>query len=365
MTTKKIVFIVMCAILAIMIIVAGIAIAKVGALAQSILDPADPTTGSTSASDATQSTTDDPAPTGTIEATDGTDHVHAYTKISSTPATCNEEGQTVYKCSCGDTDIEVIPALSHSYGPGQVIFSCEEGDYTKYECSKCGHIEKRNETEPTGHKLVITQETPATCEEQASTSYKCTNNNCNYTETVFTGTPLGHSFTNKLETVAVTCTTDGYTLYSCTNDGCTAEPKKTDIISAEGHKFIKWEESGSDMKTVCEKSGCDVTVHSSELEITDEWCSEDGSYYVIEVGTKDIRRLYTYDIEDKRSSNEREQNPIDYKQIHQKEGLIIQYTDPALGPQHIALGFTNYKHTIESSTPTAPGDSQGTTSDSD
>ena len=365
MTTKKIVFIVMCAMLAIMIVVSGIVIGKAGALVQGILNPVTPTEDGTTASDTVENTIGDTIASDTQEETEasdttdatiGFDHVHAYEENSSTPAGCNEEGQTVYKCSCGDTTIETTPALGHSYGPGQVINSCEEGSWTEYKCSRCGYIDKRNVTAPTGHNLTVSEQFPATCDAQASTIYKCTNSNCSYTETEFTGAPLGHSFTKKLETVQVTCTTDGYTMYGCANDGCTAEPKKQDIVSAEGHKFIKWVESGKGMKTVCEKSTCNVTIHSSELAVTDEWCSEDGSYYVIEVGTKDIRRLYTYDIEDNRSSSERKKNPLDYSKIDLKKGLIVAYKDASGTPQEVALGFTNYKLTIEAAPPSGTVD---------
>lgn len=369
MPVKKIVFYIMCAILAIMIIISGITIGKASALVQGILNPEVPTeaptssaTGATEETEGTEGSTPPTDPPVSSKPTDGPEetlHQHTYTVHQTSPATCTEEGYTLYKCDCGDIETrDMVDALGHSYGAGQVISSCTEESYTKYTCSRCGHIEKRNITPAAGHKFDIVEEFPATCENDAYTIRKCSNPNCSESETEFlSGTSLGgHDFSVLKEEVEATCTENGYKLFTCANPGCTAEPHK-ETVNATGHKFIKWEESGDGMKTVCEKDGCDAAIHSSELEITDDWSSEDGSYYVIEVGTKDIRRLYTYDIEDKRSDSERTQNPVDYSEIDPKEGLIVKYTS-ALGDQRIPLGFTNDKLIIEAA-PSTPAPTEG------
>ena len=372
MPVKKIVFYIMCAILAITIIISGITIGKASALIQGILNPQSPSevptssaTGTTEDAENSTPPTDTSAPSETTEGSKEPQHQHTYTTYQVSPATCTEEGYTLYKCDCGDIETrDVVDALGHSYGAGQVFSFCvDKQGYTQYICSRCNHIDKRDFTDPTGHKFdIIVEEFPATCEKDAYTVRKCSNPNCNESETeILTGTSFGgHDFSVLKEEVKATCTENGYKLFTCANPGCTAEPHK-EIINATGHKFIQWEESGNGMKTVCEKDGCDVSIHSSELEITDDWSrdSDDGSYryYVIELGTKNIRRLYTYDIEDKRSESERTQNPVDYSEIDLKEGLIVKYAS-ALGDQRIPLGFTNDKLIIEAA-PSAPVPTEG------
>ena len=351
MPVKKIVFYVMCALLAIMIVVSGITIGKAGILVQSILNPAPPVTDTTvSTTEGTEDTTDATDPPETNAPTSGTvdsSHQHSYSVHQTSPATCTEGGYTLYKCSCGDVETrDMVDALGHSYGIGQVIVSCTEDGYTKYECTRCGHIDKRNPTEAAGHKFDIEQQLPATCTDDAAIIRKCSNPNCTETETEFiTGTSLGgHDYSILVKEVAATCTEDGYKVYRCANSGCDSE-NTTDNVQAEGHKFIAWFDSGDGKKTVCEKSSCNVSVHSSELKITDQLRNDDGSYYVIEIGTNDIRRLYTYNIADNRSAEDRTQNPLDYSQIDPKQGLLVTYAASG-GEQQYTLGFCNCTMTI-------------------
>lgn len=351
MSIKKIVFYVMCALLAIMIIVSGITIGKAGILVNSILNPAPPATDSTTEGTEDPADVTDPpetnAPTaGTVDSS----HQHSYVKHQTSPATCTEGGYTLYKCSCGDIETrDVVAALGHSYGVGKVITSCTEESYTKYECSRCAHVDKRDITPAAGHKFDIEEEIPANCTDDAKIIRKCSNPNCTETVTEFiTGTSLGgHKYDIVEKTVAATCTENGYTLYSCSNSGCTAEPIAKDIIEATGHDFIKWFESGSGMKTVCEKSSCSISVHSSELEFIEQWRNDDGSQYVIEVGVgaKNIRRLYTYNITDNRSAADRAQNPLNFSEIDLMQGFVVTYTT-AGGVQRIPFGFDIYERTL-------------------
>ena len=342
MNIKKIVFYVMCALLAIMIIVAGITIGKAGALVGSILNPAPPATDSTvSTTEGTEASTDATDPPETNAPTSGTvdsNHKHSYEEFQSSPATCTEDGYTLYKCGCGDVETrDVVDALGHSYGVGKVITSCTEECYTKYECSRCGHVDKRDVTMGAGHKFDIEEEIPADCENDACIIRKCSNPNCTETETEFiTGTSLGgHNYSILVEEVKATCTSDGHKVYRCSNNGCTAKPKIDDIVQAEGHKFIEWFESGSGMKTVCEKANCNVAVHSSELEITNAYQS-----------ATDLHRIYSYTIIDNRSEADKEANKLSYS-LDPKHGLLVEYLDALGSEQKTALGFKDNSLTIE------------------
>ena len=364
MPVKKIVFYVMSALLAIMIVISGITIGKASALVQGILNPAPPAseptasvTDTTEATDSTDSTkqTDATEPSGSVTPTDGpteTEHQHSYTVYESSPATCIEEGHTLYKCDCGDIETrDVVAALGHSYGAGQVVSSCTEESYTKYECSRCGHVDKRNITPASGHKFDLVEEFPATCTEDAYTVRKCSNPGCSESETEFlSGTSLGgHDYSVLKEEVKPTCTESGYTLYTCANPGCTAEPQKEEI-SPTGHTFGQWQNTANGKQNKCQNEGCNVTITTDQLQITKEYRSEDGSLYVIEVGTginaTDIRRLYTYDIEDNRSKAERDTNKLNYR-FDSASGLVVEYKDGPGKLQTITLGFTNTSTTIE------------------
>jgi hypothetical protein len=86
---------------------------------------------------------------------------------------------------------------------------------------------------------------------------------------------LGHSFTEHIETVNATCTTDGHTIHKCAN--CDEEEKV--VLEATGHNMSDWEVLvpnvseygecvvGTDIKR-CQNEGCkhfetkDVPAHN-------------------------------------------------------------------------------------------------------
>ncbi|MBR5514764.1 MAG: InlB B-repeat-containing protein, partial [Clostridia bacterium] len=73
---------------------------------------------------------------------DGIAHEHSYTAVTQNP-TCTDEGKTVYKCSCGKTYTETIPALGHTWGEWTVTSkptATEEGAKQR-ACTVCGATE--------------------------------------------------------------------------------------------------------------------------------------------------------------------------------------------------------------------------------
>lgn len=80
-------------------------------------------------------------------------HVHSWGSgtVTAQP-TCTEPGVKTYKCSCGETKTEMIPAAGHSWDSGKVTeeATCTGTGVRTYTCSVCG--ETKTETIPAaGH----------------------------------------------------------------------------------------------------------------------------------------------------------------------------------------------------------------------
>ncbi|MBQ9920603.1 MAG: InlB B-repeat-containing protein, partial [Clostridia bacterium] len=70
------------------------------------------------------------------------DHEHEYVAVT-TEATCTEDGVIVYRCICGDSYSEVIPATGHSWGEWRIIKEAtvfEDGEERR-TCDNCGATE--------------------------------------------------------------------------------------------------------------------------------------------------------------------------------------------------------------------------------
>ncbi|MBE6574160.1 MAG: hypothetical protein E7652_07190 [Ruminococcaceae bacterium] len=69
-------------------------------------------------------------------------HVHSYEEIT-TPASCTEDGEIVYTCSCGDSYSEVIPAIGHLFGEWETVIEATattDGEERRV-CDNCGETE--------------------------------------------------------------------------------------------------------------------------------------------------------------------------------------------------------------------------------
>lgn len=124
------------------------------------------------------------------------------------------------------------------------------------KCVDCGAIIPGRELDldPDNHEaLENVAAVAATCKTAGSTAgVKC---KCGYT-TVTVTAPLGHSYTVKQNTVAPTCTEDGYTVYKCVR--CTETVKK-DIVPAKGH-------ADADDDGWCDTCGAELREHKAEKE---------------------------------------------------------------------------------------------------
>ena len=96
----------------------------------------------------------------------GDTHLHSWSVVSETPATCTSPGTKTWRCSaCGDTYTEqTSPPLGHDFGNGRVTreATCtKEGEKT-WTCSRCGAT--KTDTFPAkGHSPVSIPAVAATC----------------------------------------------------------------------------------------------------------------------------------------------------------------------------------------------------------
>ena len=77
-----------------------------------------------------------------VEEDDGTtEHKHSYT-VEKVSATCTDDGSITATCSCGDTTVEVIPALGHAEKklPEKLPTTTTEGCTPGVSCSRCGEV---------------------------------------------------------------------------------------------------------------------------------------------------------------------------------------------------------------------------------
>ena len=114
------------------------------------------------------------------------------------------------------------------------------------------------------HTFTTEIESEATCSTPGTILHSCTE--C--AKTVSESTPaLGHNF-EPTQTVAPTCTKDGYILYTCTREGCNDTKKQT--IASPGHELVN---------NACVK--CDYRVpvvhtHSYQISVVEPTCTEIG-----------------------------------------------------------------------------------------
>ena len=188
--------------------------------------------------------------------------------------TCTSEGYTIYECNevPGLTyKGEYTAKLPHSWDGGVVTKAAtiyEKGVKT-FTCTACG--ETRTEDikvlDKTWHKG---QTVAPTCTEQGYTVYICDQDK-NLTEKRDYTAALGHDYDNGVVTTPATCTTEGVMTYTCTRDGAT----KTETIPALGHK---WDDGKITTAPTCETEG------EKTYKCTNDGCAETKTEAVAALG---------------------------------------------------------------------------------
>lgn len=111
-------------------------------------------------------------------------HTHAYKESVISP-TCNTQGYTLHKCSCGaEYKDNITEALGHTYKQTIVKPTCTQKGYTLYTCEKCGNKYRDNETNALKHSYVGTITKPATTSSTGEKTYKCSVCGDTYTEII-------------------------------------------------------------------------------------------------------------------------------------------------------------------------------------
>ena len=159
-------------------------------------------------------------------------HTHEYTVSIIIEATCTETGKKEYRCSCGDSYIEEIPAIGHTWDNGTETKAptCEEPGKKTFTCTVCAET-KEEDIAANGHTWDDGIETTApTCSDSGIKTYTC----IICSETKEEEVPAtGHSWDNGTSTTA-TCKEPGVTTFTCTK--CLEQ--KTENVAALGHDFV-------------------------------------------------------------------------------------------------------------------------------
>lgn len=71
-------------------------------------------------------------------------HVHSYSSSVTKAASCTSEGIRTYKCACGASYQEKIPAVGHNYWSKVVAPTTTEKGYTLFTCRNCAYSYKTN-----------------------------------------------------------------------------------------------------------------------------------------------------------------------------------------------------------------------------
>lgn len=165
-------------------------------------------------------------------------------------ATYTETGIKTFKCKeCDETRTEEIPSLNKTYHIKNVVApTCTAEGYTIYECNEVpGLTYKGDYKAKLPHAYDAGKVTkPATIYEKGVKTFTCTSCGTTYTEDI----PMVEKTWHKGNTVAPTCTEQGYTVYICDQDSALTE--KRDYTNALGHA---WDAGTVTTAATCTKAG--------------------------------------------------------------------------------------------------------------
>ena len=236
-------------------------------------------------------------------------HTHALVKITGTPATCEDEGvldswkcdgcQKIFldaqatqevlsnealvipainhsneafshrvapRCGIAGADVYVCPdcqrqrevpidPLEHDWNQIELVeATCEHGGYELQKCRHCQSEQKVNETGITDcdeeYVIVVNSD----CDNTGLAKYKC--NDCGAEREIILP-KCEHSY-SAVQTVAPTCTEEGYTLYECST--CESSYKDDLVDSLGGHDFVI--DAQNSTEPTCLENGLTVYVCS-------------------------------------------------------------------------------------------------------
>ena len=158
-------------------------------------------------------------------------HAHSYTATVTKQPTCTAEGVKTFRCSCGDSYTETIPAAGHIFGA--YVYNndaTEAADGTETAaCTICGAKDTRTAAGTKiahVHNYTAAVTKAATCAEEGVKTYTCSCGS-SYTEAV---PVIAHSFGDYIYNDDATTEKDGTRTATCSVCGA------TDTVTAEGTK---------------------------------------------------------------------------------------------------------------------------------
>lgn len=170
---------------------------------------------------------------------DPNNHVNTETR-NQKKATCTEEGYTgdLYCKDCNKClqEGETIPKTDHKWDKGKVTTkpTCTDAGVKTYTCTVC-KTTKTETIKATGHKWKKDETVAPTCTGQGYTLYVCQNDG-SHTDKRDYKKALGHDWDNGKVTTPATCTKDGVRTYTCKRD---ANHTYTETIDATGHVYTE------------------------------------------------------------------------------------------------------------------------------
>ena len=165
-------------------------------------------------------------------------HTYDEGKITTAPS-CEVNGTKTYTCTvCGETKTEPIPATGHSWSSWNTVQEATDtADGLKERtCASCGAVQQKK-IPSAGHEFEFVETVAPTCTEEGYDIYRC---ECGEEEYRNETNALGHSYALQ-NVVEATCTTEGYSGdWICTRCGETAGTGNT--VPALGHDWSDWTE---------------------------------------------------------------------------------------------------------------------------
>lgn len=146
LTTKHIMFILMCTLLVLTIVLGLITLDRVSGLLNLVLGGTPAPAESTPSSTSTPESSSVAPPPSSSQPETTAPHVHEFVKYKTVSPACDTQGYSLYSCACGKGDIQdFVDPLGHSYGEATVIeATCETDGWTERTCSRCKRVEKTN-----------------------------------------------------------------------------------------------------------------------------------------------------------------------------------------------------------------------------
>lgn len=167
--------------------------------------------------------------------------------VNYTAATCTNPGSYVAKCTLCEKEFvnETISATGHSFNTylqnTYVPATCQEEGSVTYACSNSGCSETQVQklpVNPNAHNMVEDPDNSkeATCTKAGYKAYKCANRGCDHKYLMQVENPVPH--TERTVTIPATCTEKGSKTVVCSV--CNTILKETEYTPALGHNWGEW-----------------------------------------------------------------------------------------------------------------------------